>query len=108
MDRSTDLASGCFSFSSTSLYFFSFSICYLGILGLEGAINCILARTSHRRTTSEKRKKALLPKCPLFTGSTVIHNYATLSFLLDVKNQLGGSWQLQCELRDAQKLNLSL
>ena len=43
VDRSTDLASGCFSFSSTSLYFFSFSICYLGILGLEGAINCILA-----------------------------------------------------------------
>jgi len=49
----------------------SFSTCYLGILGLEGAINCILARTSHQRTTSEKRTKALLPKCPLFGGSTV-------------------------------------
>jgi len=49
----------------------SFSICYLGILGLEGAINCILAPTSHQRTTSEKRTKALLPKCPLFGGSTV-------------------------------------
>ena len=49
----------------------SFSICYLGILGLEGAINCILARTSHQRTTSEKRTKVLLPKCPLFGGSTV-------------------------------------
>jgi len=30
-----------------------------------------LARTSHQRTTSEKRTKALLPKCPLFGGSTV-------------------------------------
>ena len=46
----------------------SFSTYYLGILGLEGAINCILARTSHQRTTSEKRTKALLP---LFGGSTV-------------------------------------
>ena len=45
VDRSTDLASGCFSFSSTwcRSLFLSFSICYLGILGLEGAINCILA-----------------------------------------------------------------
>ena len=49
----------------------SFSTCYLGILGLEGAINCILAWTSHQRTSSEKRTKALLPKCPLFGGSTV-------------------------------------
>jgi len=49
----------------------SFSICYLGILGLERAISCILARTSHQRTTSEKRTKVLLPKCPLFGGSTV-------------------------------------
>ena len=39
---------------------------------IEGAINCILARTSHQRTTSEKRTKALLPKCPLFGGSTVL------------------------------------
>ena len=75
VDRSTDLASGCFSFSSTwcrSLLQSSFSTCYLGILGLEGAINCILTQTSHQRTTSEKRTKALLPKCPLFGGSTVI------------------------------------
>jgi len=50
----------------------SFSTCYLGILGLEATINCILARTSHQRTTSEKRTKALLPKCPLFRGSTVL------------------------------------
>jgi len=49
----------------------SFSTCYLGILGLVGAINCILAWTSHQRTTSKKRTKALLPKCPLFGGSTV-------------------------------------
>ena len=50
----------------------SFSTCYLGILiGLEGAINCMLAQTSHQRTTSEKRTKALLPKRPLFKGSTV-------------------------------------
>ena len=35
------------------------------------AINCVLAQTSHQRTTSEKRTKALLPKCPLFGGSTV-------------------------------------
>ena len=71
--RSTDLASGCFSFSSTwcRSLLLSFSKCYLGILGLEGAINCILARTSHQRTTSEKRTKALLPKCPLFGGSTL-------------------------------------
>ena len=53
----------------------SFSICHLGILGLEGTINCILARTSHQRTTSEKRTKALLPKCPLFGGSTVVLFY---------------------------------
>ena len=33
--------------------------------------NCILARTSHQRTTSEKRTKVLLPKCPLFGGSTI-------------------------------------
>jgi len=45
---------------------------YLGILGLEGAINCILARTSHQGTTSEKRTNAQLPKCPLFRGSTVL------------------------------------
>ena len=50
----------------------SFSTCYLGILGLEGAINYILAWTSHQRTTSKKRTKALLPKCPLFGGSTVL------------------------------------
>ena len=45
VDRSTDLASGCFSFSSTQCrsLLLSFSTCYLGILGLEGAINCILA-----------------------------------------------------------------
>ena len=48
-----------------------YSTCYLGIFGLEGAINCILAWTSHQGTTSEKRTKALLPKCPLFGGSTV-------------------------------------
>jgi len=53
----------------------SFSTCYLGILGLEGAINCILAWTSHQRTTSEKRTKDLLPKCPLFGGSTVLWGY---------------------------------
>ena len=35
----------------------NFSICYLGILGLEGAINCILALTSHQRTTSERGQK---------------------------------------------------
>ena len=52
----------------------SFSTCYLGIFGLEGAINCILAWTSRQRTTSEKRTKALLPKCPLFGGSTVLHH----------------------------------
>ena len=85
VDRSTNLASGCFSFSSTwcRSLFLSFSICYLGILGLEGAINCILARTSHQRTTSEKRAKALLPKCPLFGGSTVF-------YCLDIQNELTG------------------
>ena len=35
----------------------SFSTCCLGILGLEGAINCILARTSHQRTTSKRGQK---------------------------------------------------
>ena len=64
----------------------SFSTCYLGILGLEGAINCILAQTSHQRITSEKRTKALLPKCPLFRGSTVyiwaMHMLNTHSFTL--------------------------
>ena len=45
VDRSTDLASRCFSFSSTwcRSLLLSFSTCCLGILGLEGAINCILA-----------------------------------------------------------------
>ena len=45
VDRSTDLAFGGFSFSSTwcRSLLLSFSTCYLGILGLEGAINCILA-----------------------------------------------------------------
>ena len=73
VDRSTDLASRCFSFSITwcRSLLLSFSTCYLVILGLEGAINCILARTSHQRTTSKKRTKALLPKRPLFRGSTV-------------------------------------
>ena len=73
VDRSTDLTSGCLSFSSTwcRSLLLSFSTCYLGVLGLEGAINCVLARTSRQRTTSEKRTKALLPKCPLFGGSTV-------------------------------------
>ena len=77
VDRSTDLASGCFSFSSTWCrnLLLSFSTCYLGILDLKGAKNCILARTSHQlqRTTSEKRTKALLRKCPLFRSSTVYH-----------------------------------
>ena len=36
------------------------------------SINDLLARTSHQRTTSEKRTKPLLPKCPLFGGSTVV------------------------------------
>jgi len=49
----------------------SFSTCYQGILDLEGAMNCILARTYHQRTTSEMRTKALLPTCPLLGGSTV-------------------------------------
>ena len=53
----------------------SFSTCYLGILGLERAINCILARTSHQGTTSEKRTEALLPRCPLFRGSTILQPY---------------------------------
>ena len=76
VDRSTDLAPRCFSFSSTRTWCRSlllrFSKCYLGILGLDGDINCKLAWTSHQRTTSEKRTKALLPKCPLFRGSTVL------------------------------------
>ena len=38
VNRSTDLASGCFSFSSTwcRSLLLSYSTCYLGILGLEG------------------------------------------------------------------------
>ena len=74
VDRSTDFASGCsvsVEHRGRSLLL-SFSTCCLGISGLGGAINCILARTSHQRTTSEKRTKALLPKCPLFGGSTLI------------------------------------
>ncbi len=35
------------------------------------SINDLLAQTSNQRTTSEKRTKPLLPKCPLFGGSTV-------------------------------------
>ena len=62
----------------------SFSICYLGIFGLEGAINCISAQTSHQRTTSEKRMKALLPKCPLFGGSTC----KAFTELLDIQNDI--------------------
>jgi len=81
MDRSAGLASGCFSFSSTQCrsLLLSFSTCYLGILGLEGAINCILAQTSHQRTTSEERTKAMLPKCSLFRASTVYQGYLSLN-----------------------------
>jgi len=79
VDRSTDLASGV----SVSVVHWrrslllSFSTCYLCILGLEAAKNCILAPTSHQRTTSEKRTKALLPKSPLFGGSTVYEDFST-------------------------------
>ena len=62
----------------------SFSTCYLGTLGLEGAISCLLARTSHQRTTSEKRTKVLLPKCPLFGGSTV--DPTDMYLVIDVAN----------------------
>ena len=59
VERSTDLASRCFSFSSTRTWCRSlllrFSTCYLGILGLD--INCKLAWTSHQRTTSERGQK---------------------------------------------------
>ena len=34
-----------------------------------------LTRTSHQRTTSEKKTKAPLPKCPLFGGSTVLYTF---------------------------------
>ena len=80
VDRLTDLTSGCFSFSTTwcRSLLISFSTCCLDILGLERAINCILARTSHQRTTSEKRTKALLPKYPLFGGSTVLQSIISL------------------------------
>ena len=46
------------------------------------SINDLLARTSHQRTTSEKRTKLLLPKCPLFGGSTVfiIHLVRVIHF----------------------------
>jgi len=45
VDRSTDLDSGCFSFSRIwcRSLLLSFSTRYLGIVGLEGAKNCILA-----------------------------------------------------------------
>ena len=48
VDRSTDLTSGCFSFSSTwcRSLLLSFSTCYLGILGLEGAKKLHIARGS--------------------------------------------------------------
>ena len=36
------------------------------------AININLDELSTRGQTSEKRTKALLPKCPLFGGSTVV------------------------------------
>ena len=80
----------------------SFSTCYQGILGLEGAISCILARTSHQRTNShqrttfEKRTKALLPKCPLFRGSTVYYSAmcplvpSLIRFMIYIKNHKGG------------------
>ena len=71
VDRSTDLASGCFSFSSTwcRSLLLSFSICYLGTLGLEGAINCILAQTSHQKTTSGQKlcsQSVLYSEVPLY------------------------------------------
>jgi len=54
----------CFSFSSTwcRSLLLSFSTCYLGVLGLEGAINCILAQTSRQRTTFWKEDKSSAPK----------------------------------------------
>jgi len=66
----------------------SFSTCYLGIVGLEGAINCILAQTSHQRTTSEKRTNALLPKCPLFGVSTVCSEICLSSSLFSIDNMI--------------------
>ena len=40
----------------------SFSICYLGILGLEGAINCILARTLPPKDNLRNEDKSSAPK----------------------------------------------
>ncbi len=42
--------------------------------------------TSHQRTTSEKRTKALLQKCPLFGGSTVLHKRSYMHQYCHLKN----------------------
>jgi len=50
----------------------SFSTCYLDLIGFEGAMNCILARTSHQRTTSKRGQKlcsqsVLYSEVPLYS-----------------------------------------
>ena len=47
----------------------------------------IVIRTSQQRTTSEQRTKALLPKCPLFGGSTVHTELNTEYFNVSVNKK---------------------
>ena len=51
------------------------------IVGLVRAISCRLGQTSHQRATSKKRTKAVLPKCPLFGGSTVNVSETHMSYI---------------------------
>ena len=60
------------------------------------SINDLLARTSHQRTTSEKRTKPLLPKCPLFGGSTVHTVYFVGAFCREVFSLCSDSTDIMC------------
>jgi len=43
--------------------------------GRESEETIVDRSTDYQTTTSEKRTKALLPTCPLFGGSTVMHQW---------------------------------
>ena len=76
VDRSTDLASGCFSFSSTwcKSLLVSFSTCYLGILDLEGRVAPIFYRL-YRLYRPKILVSAIgnITKCILVTK--ILHSY---------------------------------
>jgi len=64
VDRSTGLASGCFSFSSTwcRSLLLSFSTCYVGILGLERGYKMHIGSNLPPKDNLQKKDKSSAPK----------------------------------------------